>query len=405
MPFLNRFRLPLKITRAQFPIAREVFTKSNGETVVLSAVISKTYQGETDFLPEKLHERIVVALSHDTVNIEGEKYIGGIVLNGEYSVDWQNFLDYPVAKASFEVLSSPFAARNTNCGTCEEYSQVVTNDDDIGTIGEDETVIVPILYNDSICCSPFEISLVTFNTTYLDSANVVGNTLEIHTKTGIPTQNSVILATYRVTCQNGMYDEANVIANVEGSIEECLSPTGVATLVITGTSATVRWFTPTPAPACDFVWNLYLASDLGTPVQTGTKNANLFPPYLTTLSINDLLPNTNYVLQVASDCCDGDLSPFVSLPFTTNPPEEEEICGTYELTLEDNCGFEVHRVTVSYLACNDTYQQIVIFTFAPQSICMKQTSPGVPVYYEIIATTLPPECQPPSLTVTYTGPC
>jgi hypothetical protein len=73
MSFLNRFRLPLKITRAQFPIAREVFTKSNGETVVLSAVISKTYQGETDFLPEKLHERIVVALSHDTVNIEGEK--------------------------------------------------------------------------------------------------------------------------------------------------------------------------------------------------------------------------------------------------------------------------------------------------------------------------------------------
>lgn len=401
MPFLNKFRLPLKITRPAFPIAREVFTKSNGETVVLSAVISKTYQGETDFLPEKLHERIVVALSHDTVNIEGEKYIGGIVLNGEYAVAWQEFLDYPVAKASFEVLSSPFAARNTSCGTCEEYIQVVTEDDDIGTIGEDETVIVPILYNDAICCSPFEISVVTFNNTYLDSAGVVDNTLVIHTKTGIPTQNSVVLATYRVTCENGMYDEANVVANVQGSIDECLSPGRLTVMETSSTTATIRWDALDPAPACGYVWSLFLASDLGTPVQTGTQPSE---PVVITLDIEGLEPSTNYVLQVASDCCDGDLSPYVSTLLTTNPPDEAAVCGQYSLEVQSNCSDAGYYIEVQYLNCLDQYITTTVYLFAPQTVCMKQAYAGSPVYYDTLSTNIPPECLA-GIVPNYLGPC
>ena len=401
MPFINRYRLPIKVSRPQFPEDREVFTKSNGQIKVLSAVIRKQYQLTTDYLPEKLHERLKIALGHDMVNIEGEKYSGGIVQDGEYSIAWPEFLDYPLAPATVAVNVNGFAARNTNCGTCAEYSQVVTEDDDIGTVGEGETVVVPILYNDAICCSPFEISIVTFNTTYLDSCNVVDNTLVIHTKTDLPIQNSVILATYRVTCENGMYDEANVIANIEGTIEECLSPTGLIMLTITSTTAGVRWNTPNPAPACGFVWNLYLASDLGTPVQSGTTPAS---PFLNTITLEGLTPSTNYVIQVASDCCDGSLSPFISRSFTTNPPEETEICGNYEFSLQDSCGLEIHRVTIQYLDCNDTYQQVVVFTFSPQQRCLKQYANGNPVFWEVIGTTMPPECEE-NVDVTYIGSC
>lgn len=388
MPFINKYRLPLKISKAQFPIARELFTKSNGATTVLSAIVTKTYQGKTDFLPESLHGKIAIALSHDTVNIEGEKYIGGVVLNGQYSIEWVDFQDHPVARAVFEVLVSPFAARNTNCGTCAEYSQVVTEDDDIGTVGEDETVIVAILYNDAICCSPFEISVVTFNTTYLDSATVVDNTLVIHTKTGIPIQNSVILATYRVTCENGMYDEANVVANVAGSVAECLSPTNL--LVSTGsTTASATWNAPSPEPACGYSWNLYLASDLGTPVQSGTEPT-------TTLPLTGLTASTTYNLQVAGDCCDDDLSPYVSAEFTTEPAAETGICGEYELCFSDPEYSEETIASVQYINCSGDYQTKLIANFTCQTICALQTGPDDPVSIDPITF---------DVTVTYLGLC
>lgn len=395
MPFQNRFRLPIKLGAAQFVDEREVFRKSNGITVVLSNIVRKRYQLTTDYLPEKLHERIKIALAHDTVNIEGEKYLGGVVQEGGYEINWPEFLSYPLGTGQVTVEVSPYNAANTNCGTCTEYSQVVTEDDNIGTVGEDETVIVAILYNDAICCSPFEISVVTFNTTYLDSANVVDNTLIIHTKTGIPIQNSVILATYRVTCENGMYDEANVIANVAGSVEECLSPTDL--LVVAGsTTASATWDAPSPAPVCGYVWNLYLASDLGTPVQSGTEPT-------TALALTGLTASTNYNLQVAGDCCDEDISPFVSFPFTTNPPVESETCGEYEFTFNQSCP-DPHKGSVTYLDCNDTYQIVQVFYFSPVTRCLRQTSPGVPVYWEMTATTAPPECDP-YISITYIGPC
>lgn len=370
----------------------------------MSAIVRKQYEGVTDYLPEKLHERLKIALSHDIVNIEGERYIGGVTQEGEYVIAWPEFLNYPIAPATFKVEVNNYAARNSNCGTCAEYSQVVCEDDDIGTIGEDETVIVPILYNDAICCSPFEISLVTFNNTYLDSCDIVGNTLEIHTKTGIPIQNNVVLATYRVTCQDGMYDEADVIANVSGSVEQCLSPEHLRLLFSSSTSANFQWGSPSPAPDCDFPWFLYLASDLGTPVQSGTENVNIFPPYLNTLALNGLTPSTDYVLMVGSDCCDGDLSPLVSKAFTTQPPSESEVCGSYSVSFTDGCGFAASHANIQYLDCNNEYQDIIVFHGNSTTVCMLQDSPGNPVYYEVLSTNVPDGCEV-TVFVSYLEPC
>lgn len=388
MAFINRIRLPFKISKPQFPEDREVYRKANGEIKVLSAIIRKQYDGVTDYWPEPWHERFKIALSHDQLEIEGEKYTGRVVQEGSYDIEWPDFLDYPLGQAKFKVLVTPFNARYSNCGTCEEYSQVVCEDDDIGTIGEDETVIVPILYNDAICCSPFVISLVTYNSTYLDSCTVIGNTLQIHTKTGIPIQNNVVLATYRVTCENGMYDEANVIANVEGSIVECLSPTNL--LVSAGSiTASATWDAPSPEPACGYSWNLYLASDLGTPVQSGSEPT-------TAMGLTGLTASTNYVLMVAADCCDEDLSPFVSAEFTTEPSAETGICGEYELCFSDAELSEESIASVQYINCSGDYQTKVIPNFTCQTICALQTGPNDPVSIDPITF---------DVEITYLGLC
>lgn len=397
MPFPNRIRLPLTLRAPQFIDEQEKFRKANGNTVVLSAIVRKQYEVVTDYLPEKIHERLKIAIAHDIVNIEGEKYIGGVTQEGEYTIAWPEFLNYPLGQATFKLEVNNYAARNTNCGTCAEYSQVVCEDDDIGTIGEDETVVVAILYNDAICCSPFEISLVTFNNTYLDSCNIVGNTLELHTKSGIPIQDDVILATYRVTCDNGTFDEANVIADVEGSVEECFVAAGLTLISVTSTTAEFDWG-PRPE-TCGYNWALYLASDLGTPVQSGSLDDSI-----TELELTGLTPSTNYVFFLQRDCCEGSLSPFSTRPFTTNPPEEEEICGNYTIEMVTSCPDPSYYATVEYLDCNDDYQNTTVRPFLDQTVCMKQSAPGTPIYYDIIDTNVPPECLLTVDTI-YNSPC
>lgn len=397
MPFINRYRLPFSLRRPQYQDEKEVFRKANGETVVLSSIVRKQYEGVTDYMPDRLHERLKIALSHELVSVEGEKYFGSVVQEGGYEIAYPDFLDYPLAPAKFNVSVTPYNASASNCGSCEEYSQVVTEDDDIGTIGEDETVIVPILYNDAICCSPFVIALVTFNSVYVDSCNIVGNTLVIHTKTGVPTQDNVLLATYRVTCENGMYDEADVRADVEGSTVECFIPAALTLVSVTSTTANIDW--GSRPDTCGYNWQLYLASDLGTPVQTGSTS-----DVVTELELTGLTPATDYVFYLQRDCCDGDLSPFTTRDFTTNPPVEAETCGEYEVTFENSCGNPGYYATISYLDCMDSYQNATIYTYNAQNICMKQTEPGTPLYYEIISTNAPPECLA-NVTANYVGPC
>lgn len=396
MPFVNRYRLPFNLRRPQYQDEKEVFRKANGETVVLSSIVRKQYEGVTDYMPDKLHERLKIALSHELVAVEGEKYFGSVVQDGGYEIAYPDFLDYPLAPAKFNVNVTPYNASASNCGSCEEYSQVVTEDDDIGTIGEDETVIVPILYNDAICCSPFDISLVTFNSTYLDSCTIIGNTLQIHTKTGIPIQNDVVLATYRVTCENGMYDEANIIADVEGTVVGCLNV--IDTTVDSITASTARGFWTNPGGAISFNWVYALLVSPGIAIETGSTT-----PADMEVFMSGLTPNTSYRFCVQSVCGEGDVGEYNCFDFTTEPAAEDEFCGQYTFTFNQSCP-DPYKGSVTYLDCDDTFQIVQVFSFVPVSRCLRQTSPGVPVSWEMTATTAPAECDP-YVSITYDGPC
>jgi hypothetical protein len=368
--FKNRVRLPFYVTRPQFPTESNTFRLANGRRKTLSSIIRKAFEGETENLPREIHERLVVALKHDDVTIEGRYYLGGISLDGEYDIDWNKFLDFPLAKAAFKVEVTPFDYSNDNCQTCEELSQVVCEDDDLGTVDEDETVTVHVLENDSICCSPVVISLVTYNSDFLDSCIISGNDIIIHLKPSLPVANSVILVTYRAECPNGAYDEANVIANINGTdpTPVCLAPTSpVLVSLDSDTSATFSWTPPNPVPDCGYHWEVTNFTGFTTLASGDTSS--------TSVQVTGL-PSNQSLCQffVRSNCCSEVTNYAGPVIFSLPPPGESENCGQYQVA-----NFALGLGSVTYLDCNNEYQTINILPGQPVLICALQHSAGNPV--------------------------
>ena len=59
MTFKNRIRLPFYLSRPQFPDEKNIFRLANGVAKVQSIVIRKVYEGETDYLTEDQHQRLL----------------------------------------------------------------------------------------------------------------------------------------------------------------------------------------------------------------------------------------------------------------------------------------------------------------------------------------------------------
>lgn len=386
MAFVNRIRLPFKITRPQFQEERDIFRESNGRIRVLNSVIRKRYEGETDHWPEKLHDRFKIALSHDHVTIEGEKYVGEAVQDGDYTINWPDFLDYPLAKAQFYVFATPFDASNSNCGTCEDFIQVVANDDIIpGDVPENHQISMSPLANDDICCDPVQISIVTANPDYVQSVQVVEgiNGLVINTKAEFASQNNVILVTYRVQCENGQYDEANIIANMVGSMEAvCESPVNLNVAATDTTALAFDWDAPTNPPA-NYQYELYEADDLGVPSQTGSTTD-------TEVSFGGLIPSFGYRFYLRSDCGDGNFSDWQYIDASTQPEDQPSNCGRYRVQ---------HSLFVpksfTYIDCAGNEQMEALVGTTPKEVCMLQNSPGSPVYFSGGSF----------VTITYLGQC
>lgn len=391
MPFRNRIRLPFYITRAQFPSEQNVFRRADGSTKTLSAVVRKVYEGETSWLPEAIHERLKIALMHDDVTIEGYRYLGGVSVEGEYDIDWQRYLDYPIAKAEFKVQVTPFNYSNDNCQTCDEATQLSLEDDTITgpyeVLEEGQEYQYNVFANDSICCSPVTAEIVTINSTYVDSATIdaTSGIVTITMKATTPSATLANLLTYRVTCPNGGYDDADVFANVNGSEEVCEAPTNLQIVSTSETEAEISW--DAVIDATEYDWQLFLASDLFNPVQTGSEATN-------SETLTGLTPGTDYVFYIQTDCGDGDTSAFSNIPFTTEG-EAEEGCGQYEVC---NGPFDPEvegsqTITVTYINCAGDLANTILVANQCKLICALETSPGNPV--SIINAD----------SVTYIGPC
>lgn len=368
MSFSNRIRLPFKLHKPQFPEQAERYRKANGETVTLSVVVRKVYEGLTDSIPEKLHERLKIALVHDHVEVEGDKYVGVISQDGDYQIEWQDFLSHPLAQGKFKAEVTPFNATNSNCGTCQEMVQVVAVDDNAGTLAEDTTYVIDVLANDDICCNPVTLSLLTFNSSYLDSATItVDNKIQIHTKAVLPDLTNAQIISYRAQCANGQYDEANVFADLDGTVPACNPPTDLAVINITDNTATVT-FTPA-AGAVGYTWELREHYDLSIVVQSGSVGA------VDHVDLTLLQPVIFYRFFIRTDCGSGNYSPFVYIDFATVAAPPSNSCGQYELFNTDDQNY--HQG--SYTDCDDVFRGLNISPLHTRTICVLQSSPGVPV--------------------------
>lgn len=380
MAFTNRIRLPFKLHKPQFQEESERYRKANGETVTLSVVIRKIYEGITDEMPEKLHERLKIALAHDNVVVEGDKYVGVIAQDGDYSIEWSDFLSRPIAQAKFKAEVTPFNASNSNCGTCEQYTQVVAEDDDLGTVNEGDTLTFDPLANDSICCNPVTLSLVTVNSDYVTSASInpVTNFLTLVLKSSLSSVTGALLATYRAQCANGMYDEANIIANIDGSGPAvCNPPTGLTIDDVTDTTVTASWTPPTPAPADGYYWEIRPLLNLGVIEQSNVT------PVPSAFAVG-LTPSRAYRFYVRSDCGATD-SGFVYVDFITLPPSGSDYCGQYSLTNANIAAVG----SATYIDCVGNEQTVSVPPLGVVYICALQSSPGSPVVLNTTSLVIP----------------
>lgn len=379
MAYRNRIRIPLYLKTPQFPTEANRFRLSNGESKTLSVTIRKVYTLETDYMSDSMHQRLVIALNHDTVNIEGDRYAGGVSVDGEYEAPPVDFLDYPLRKATTRVQVTPFDMTNDNCQTCEEASQLSLVDDDAGLInGDGAAVTINVFSNDNICCFPIVSEIVSFASGYLASATIDANgNVTLTNKNPVSSIGSIILATYRVTCPDGSYDEADVYGSITGTGAECEQPGAFEPTVISAPpspfSADIEWTTPVVDPGLGYEWQLYEMQDPGTPVQTGTSADK-------TVTVTGLSPATDYGFYVRSVCSVGVYSLYTELLFTT-PGSGGNTCGRFTISANDGTlGAGLH--VYSFMDCAGSIQNAGIINLTTKEECMLTDEFNTPIYFQ-----------------------
>ena len=347
--FKNRIRLPFILTKPQFPVEKNVFRKADGSSHIISAVVRNTYEGKTDHITADWHKKLVIALMHKDVTVEGTNFLSDVVIDGDYGIDWADFLYNPVAPANFTVQVTPFNASSSNCQSCSEITQLSLVDDytdeiwDEGTTHEFPDIITA---NDTICCYPYTIELMTFNTLYFDDVTIDANGVLTATVSPlVPVLNNVLIATYRVTCENGGYDEANVYGNINGTGTDCIQPTNLHVELDPddGTNAIVTWDTITPAPDGGYDYALYNCNDIYTPVFSGNAPAEL-------VSFSSLTPGQCYIFVVVSKCGEG-ISAQSTIEFTTATTGGED-CVRFRITFFGLNGY------ADFVGCNGNVEHV-----------------------------------------------
>src|SRR6187401_2474321 len=162
---LNRIRIPFHLGKPQYPAEEDIYLKGNGRRVVLKSIVSKVMDGKTEYMPSKLHERLTIALRHDEVNVESQDFTGSIRMAGAYDIAWIDFLDYPVAQATFKAFEEEFVARSNKCDICERAGNLTLVDDSFEeNILEGTENEINVSENDDICCDSPVFSIESFDT-------------------------------------------------------------------------------------------------------------------------------------------------------------------------------------------------------------------------------------------------
>lgn len=119
----NKIRLPFFLSKPNRKSERSVYFKSDGSAKVTKSVLRKEYDGFVGHLPDELHEKLNVALEHESVFIESSRYTGDARLSEDYEVKWTEINMYHMAPATFKVNATPFSASINNCADCDGWEE------------------------------------------------------------------------------------------------------------------------------------------------------------------------------------------------------------------------------------------------------------------------------------------
>lgn len=115
----NQIRLPFYLRRPGFSVEENVFRQSNQVRKRTSTQIDKTWQGAVGYLSDIQHEKLVIALKHDVVNVINTN--AGVnqrmSQEGEYTINWPDEgVNSDLNPAEFSILDYTQSYSNNNCG-------------------------------------------------------------------------------------------------------------------------------------------------------------------------------------------------------------------------------------------------------------------------------------------------
>lgn len=113
----NMVNLPFFLSSPNYQVKEEVYRQTDGTYKRITADIEKEYEVETDYMSEFMHDKLIVALKHDTVVVTSNRlnFESQVSQQGDYKIDWNSKIDFS-AMASFK-LRKYFNGKNNNCGT------------------------------------------------------------------------------------------------------------------------------------------------------------------------------------------------------------------------------------------------------------------------------------------------
>lgn len=116
--FVNIIRLPLYLYAPQYPSEKKGYQKSNGQFLKLSERINEEWQLKTDYMVREFHERLVIALAHDSLDILNANKVsaGPYFHDSEYNIEWSE--DERMIDATAETIVKVSASNNRINSNC-----------------------------------------------------------------------------------------------------------------------------------------------------------------------------------------------------------------------------------------------------------------------------------------------
>lgn len=114
----NRIRLFVYFNEPRFPVEENVFRRSDGVMQRLSTIISKEWLGHTSNLSDDQHQKVVIMLKHDVLNV----FHARLNINrrmtqvGDYDIQPPDLNIYKVSQAEFRITDNQQSYVNNNCG-------------------------------------------------------------------------------------------------------------------------------------------------------------------------------------------------------------------------------------------------------------------------------------------------